>query len=172
MIYLSTAALLLCAASAQGEGYLYIDDCYITESNEEYFDLDKSTVTVNEVNDTYNTMNLKMIIISELPEDVRVELSIWEEIMGEYTIPAGFDISLPICEMLDEPLIGASFLKAVGFTKDNCPPLPGEYGNPSYFPLIQNLLPPSLPHRKYMVSFALLLDDELLLKAEIFIVVN
>lgn len=43
--------------------------------------------------------------------------------MGQYIVPTGLDLTMPLCDMLAEPIILAPALNVFGFTADNCPPV-------------------------------------------------
>lgn len=44
--------------------------------------------------------------------------------MAQYIVPTGLDVSMPLCDMLAEPVIMAPALKVFGFMPENCPPSP------------------------------------------------
>ncbi|XP_044589747.1 uncharacterized protein LOC123268587 [Cotesia glomerata] len=87
--------------------------------------------------------------------------------LGEYVVNTGIDIQMPLCDMINEPVILGPLLRVFGFREDNCPPKMGVYGSEGYT-LSTATFPDDFPRNQYKSLFELTIEGKKLIIVNIF----
>ncbi|CAD6234274.1 GSCOCG00007709001-RA-CDS [Cotesia congregata] len=147
--------------SAQGSYDLHIEDVVIAAYSEEYF-----TEPDAYIDDT-NAIVVNVSIIKQLPTEAQGHFSLFGASMGEFVIDTGIDVTLDLCDILNEPIMMGPLFAALGFDPNSCPPDVGVYGTDGYR-LQMDTLPDDFPPNKYRVILEILYQGQELLALQVF----
>ena len=90
--------------------------------------------------------------------------------MGEYTNDIGLHVETDVCELTSDPHnIAAPIAKAINLGPNNCPPIPGVYGQDNYVIDDQEGLPESFPIGKYLLNITLLKEETVFIQVHLYV---
>ncbi|XP_044589749.1 uncharacterized protein LOC123268589 [Cotesia glomerata] len=147
--------------SVQGNFVVLLKDIDCPLFNEEFFTEPDAYIDDN------NAIFFNTTIVKELLPTTQGYLAIIGASLGEYVVNTGFDIQMPLCDMMNEPVILGPLLRVFGFSEDNCPPKMGVYGSEGYT-LPTATFPDDFPRNQYQSLFELTIEGKKLIIVNIF----
>ncbi|XP_057330972.1 uncharacterized protein LOC130671222 [Microplitis mediator] len=165
MMLLITLVVITQSFGIQGAVDIVLEDTECPFYDKEYF-LEPEVFVNNQ-----NQFASNITIIKQLPIETQGHLTILAASMGEYVVSTGIDQTVDLCDIMEDPIVSAPFLSAIGFSQDHCPPEIGHYGTEGYV-LDPEALADRVPPNQYMLNITLSYEEKILLLCQSFIKVN
>ncbi|XP_034947863.1 uncharacterized protein [Chelonus insularis] len=106
-----------------------------------------------------NEYFVNFTLIKTFPPGTQTHFKMIGATMGEYKVPTGFDIAMPSCASVSEPIIGNRIFESLGIK--SCPVQPGTYSSSKLTVIETATLPDTFPANKYVAEFSAKLEDEI-----------
>ncbi|XP_034940778.1 uncharacterized protein [Chelonus insularis] len=92
--------------------------------------------------DIKNEVFSSLTLVKSLPNSSKAHIEVLVETDGQYQILNNIDQWMPMCDLIDEPVLLGKLFRNMGFK--GCPVDPGVYSNPSYVavPVSESNYPP------------------------------
>ncbi|KAL7297231.1 hypothetical protein TKK_0009636 [Trichogramma kaykai] len=145
------------------------EDVNVEYVNGEYIDEDSFDISVNYINDTYNTLRCKAKVIKDFPDKLAVSFKMFGYASGDYKLPMGINVEVSSCDLKTKPIFIAPFIEAIGGDFKKCSPTKGEYKNESFYPVNLAILPNIFPENKYRMDVEVKSSDLIIVQAQFYI---
>ncbi|XP_044575012.1 uncharacterized protein LOC123258838 [Cotesia glomerata] len=162
MLFAILLVFVLQFLNSKGDYDLFMEDVDNPAYNEEYFTKPDFYL------DNNNGIVLNFSIIKQLPEGTEGRFIIKRASMGEYVVDTGIDVTMGLCDGIEEPILIGPILKVLGFTVDNCPPGVGVYQFEGY-KLPKENLPDDFPPNNYKVTLEIFYGEQIILIIEVLV---